>query len=136
MKFSCLCPDDDRPNLIIEKTGEDSVKFSFEVLPDYIWKLAVTLSTTIWGCHSGWERVKPKVKWHLNKICHIADYEPIYRDNENNLKIVMSSWSDDVTIANWFNEPKRLWEKYDITINKDNSIPEIIDELLLILNEE
>lgn len=136
MKFKPLYPNDDKSNLNIEITENDSVKFSFEVLPEYIWRLAITLSTTIWWCHSGWERIKPEVKKHLNKICNIADYSPIYRDVDNNLKIVMSSWSDDITIANRFNEPQNLKEKYDITLNKDNSIPEIIDELLLILNEE
>ena len=135
MYFVPEYPDDDKSYLDIEQLDNKSVRISFRVLPEYIWKLAATLSTTIWGAGSGY-RNNPKAKKHLNKMAKIANNEAIYKDQENNLRILMSYWSDDITIINWFNNPQTLSQSYEITLNEDNCNSQILEELMLLLNDD
>ncbi|MBQ9553421.1 hypothetical protein IJU97_00160 [bacterium] len=47
MKFRPLYPRDDKANLIVDKLDNQSVKLTFEVIPEYVGSLIITLSTTI-----------------------------------------------------------------------------------------
>ena len=136
MEFKALYPEDDKSNLSIEKIDNESVKFLFKVLPEYTWRIAITLSTTIWGFHSWWEHLNPNLNKYLNEIIKITNKNDdiIYKDPEYTLKIMRSTGSDDITISSRFTKPKILWEEIEITINKANSNPEIIDNLFSILS--
>lgn len=138
MKFRPLYPRDDKANLIVDKLDNQSVKLTFEVIPEYVGSLIVTLSTTIWWAHSWGERIHPQVKKHLNKIVKIADDGVLSREDDKTLKIVQSSWSDDITIANRFHEPME-WEglqNVEFVLNNKNCNPEILKELFEILSIE
>ena len=135
MYFVPEYPEDDKSYLDIEQLDNNSVKISFKVLPKYIWKLASNLSTTIWWAWSGYIN-NPKAKKHLNKIAEIANNETIYKDQENDLKILLSYWSDDITIINSFNDVQNLLESYEITLNMDRCNSQILEELILLLNDD
>jgi hypothetical protein len=45
-----------------------------------------------------------------------------------------SEGSDDITISNWFTRPQQLSKNVEITVNRDNCSPEIIDKLFSILS--
>ena len=134
MDFIPSYPEDDKSYLTIEQLGNRSVKISFKVLPEYIWKIAVTLSTTIWWAHSGYV-YNPKAKKHLNTIAKIANNEIIYKDKENNLRVTTSSWSDDITISDRFNGIQTLSKNHEIILSENNCNPQILEELLLLLND-
>lgn len=138
MEFKTLYPEDDKSNLSIEKLDNESVKFLFKILPEYIWRIGVTLSTTIWGIHSWWENINPNIKNHLNKIIEITNKNDdiICKTSDNILKIMKSYGSNDITISTWFTKPKTLWENIEVTINRNNCNPEIIDNLFSILSIE
>ena len=134
MDFVPSYPENDKSYLTIEQLGNRSVKISFNVLPEYIWKIAATLSTTVWWYHSGYVN-NPKAKKHLNTIAKIANDEIIYKDKTNNLRVAFSSWSDDITISDWFNDVQTLSENYEVILDENNCNPQIVEELLLLLND-
>jgi len=136
MKFKTLYPENDKSDLTIKKLGDNSVSFSFEVLPEYIWRIGITLATTIWWFHSWWETVNPKIKKYFCEIAKITDEnnDIAYKDSDNILKIMKSEGSDDITISNWFTRPQQLSKNVEITVNRDNCSPEIIDKLFSILS--
>lgn len=138
MKFKALYPDSDKSDLIIEEWEKDSVRFSFKVLPEYVWRIGVTLSTTIGWFHSWWETMNSEIKKHLGEIAKITDgnNDVIYKDSDNILKIMKSYGSDDITISNRFSKPKQLPENVEIIVDQNNCNPEIMERLFSILSLE